>query len=403
MRHCFKALVAPLLSAFFLVSAPFAFAQDWEETLEKARSGKVFFHAWGGSQKVNAYLAWVASRLKAEHDVDFRHVKLSDTALAVSQILADKAAGNDSNGLIDLVWINGENFRTMKENGLLAKGFVERLPNSSLIAFEDNEIFLYDFNVPTEGYELPWGLSKLVFVRGAANQAPPLRSLLELERIVADDPGRFTYPKPPDFTGSSFLKQLLFELIDDPEALKSEPSPAAFANRTAGFWQFLEKITPSLWNGGKAYPANEAALRQLFNDGELDYYFTFAPLSVTVDVANGDLPESVSIFVPDVGSIGNAHFVAIPYNSPNKDAAMVAADFLVSPEAQAKKQSLRFWGDFTVLDYRKLDSAGKAEFDALRREEASVSPEDLGKALPEPHPSWMEMIEEEWNRRIGGG
>ncbi len=32
-------------------------------------------------------------------------------------------------------------------------------------------------------------------------------------------PGRFTYPKPPQFHGSSFLKQILLELTPDPAPL----------------------------------------------------------------------------------------------------------------------------------------------------------------------------------------
>ena len=49
------------------------------------------------------------------------------------------------------------------------------------------------------------------------------------------------------------------------------------------------------------------------------------------------------------GTIGNTHFVAIPYNSSAKEGAQVVANFLLSPEAQARKLDPTVWGDPTVL------------------------------------------------------
>ncbi len=46
-------------------------------------------------------------------------VGLSTTAEAVNQVLSEKEAGVASGGAVDLVWINGENFRTMKAGDLL--------------------------------------------------------------------------------------------------------------------------------------------------------------------------------------------------------------------------------------------------------------------------------------------
>jgi ABC-type uncharacterized transport system YnjBCD substrate-binding protein len=41
-------------------------------------------------------------------------VKLDDTANAVAKVLAEKAAGKNEGGSVDLIWINGENFASMK-------------------------------------------------------------------------------------------------------------------------------------------------------------------------------------------------------------------------------------------------------------------------------------------------
>ena len=101
----------------------------------------------------------------------------------------------------------------------------------------------------------------------------------------------------------------------------------------------------------------------------------------------------------DGGTIGNTHFVAIPFNAAHKEAAMVVADFLMSAEAQAKKQDPRVWGDDTVLDLAKLEPAERALFDRLPLGVATLPPDKLGATLPEPHPTWMTRIEAEWRKR----
>ena len=88
-------------------------------------------------------------------------------------------------------------------------------------------------------------------------------------------------------------------------------------------------------------------------------------------------------------------------NASAKAGALVVADFLISPEAQARKQDPKVWGDPTVLNINALPEADKAAFASLDLGIATLKPEELGKALDEPHPSWMERIETEWKRRYG--
>ena len=78
---------------------------------------------------------------------------------------------------------------------------------------------------------------------------------------------------------------------------------------------------------------------------------------------------------------------------------MVVADFLLSPEAQARKQNPAIWGDFTVLAVDRLDPADRERFRSLPLGAATLPPERLGPAFPEPHPSWTLRLEQEWQRR----
>ena len=78
---------------------------------------------------------------------------------------------------------------------------------------------------------------------------------------------------------------------------------------------------------------------------------------------------------------------------------MVVANFLLSPEAQLRKQDPAIWGDPTVLGMDKLDPADRQKFDRLPLGIATLSPAALGRTLLEPHPTWMTRIEAAWRAR----
>ncbi|MDJ0685218.1 MAG: ABC transporter substrate-binding protein [Alphaproteobacteria bacterium] len=395
-------LIGGLAACGAVVSSASAQSADarWEAVVEKARGQEVFWNAWGGAEVYNDYIAWVGEQVQARYGVSITHVKLGDTAEAVRKVLAERSAGRSTDGSVDLIWINGENFKTMKDNALLYGPFADRLPNFALIDTEANPTTVSDFTVPTDGLESPWGMAKLVFIHDQATLPEPPRSVAAILDYANANPGRITYPAPPDFTGSTFLKQVLYETAADPAALQ-RPAGENFDAVTKPLWDYLDAINGSLWRGGADYPKNSAALRQLLDDGEIDLAFSFNIGEASSAIAQGQLPETARTYVLDGGTIGNTHFVAIPFNAANREGAMVVANFLLTPEAQARKATPSIWGEATVLSIDRLDAAGRAFFDAIPSDPASLTPEELGATLPEPHPSWMTRIEEGWLQRYG--
>ncbi len=373
---------------------------SWPTVLAEAEGQTVYFNAWGGDETINGYIDWVGSEVQTRFGVMLKHVKLADTAEAVARVLAEKTAGRDEGGSIDLIWINGENFASMKEQDLLFGPFVSDLPNFAHVDVEGKPTTILDFTVPTDGLEAPWGMAQFVFFHDTDRVPEPPRSIQELLAWTKTNPGRFTHPSPPDFIGSTFLKHLMIAYVDDPDVLQRPVEESDFAAVTAGLWQALEDVRPSLWRKGETYPANAPGLHQLLDDGEVDFSMAFNPAEASAAINAGTLPETIRTFIPEAGSIGNTHFVAIPFNAAHQAGAQVVANFLMSPEAQAKKQDPEGWGDGTVLDVAGLESGNRALFDALPRGIATLSPEELTPVLPEPHPSWMTKIEEEWLRRF---
>ncbi len=400
MTRLFTALAATLALAASPASAD-PDPTDWNAVLEEARGQTVYFNAWGGSVQANDFIAWAGARIADDHGVTVEHVKLSDTADAVSRVIAEKAAGRDEGGAVDLIWINGPNFAAMKEQGLLFGPWAEDLPNWALVDPESNAALTADFTVPTEGLEAPWAMAQVVFWHDTSRVAEPPRSMEALLNWAAANPGRFTYPQPPDFLGTTFLKQALYDLAPDPEALLAPADDTNYAEVTAPLWTFLDALTPHLWRAGRAYPQTGEAVKPLMADGEVDLAISFSPGAASAAIANGELPDSVRTYVLDGGTIGNASFVAIPYNANAKAGAMVLANFLLSAEAQLRMQDPDYLGWGTVLSMEALPEEDSAAFAALDLGVATLSPAELGAALPEPHPSWMTRVAEDWTQRYG--
>ena len=401
VRNTTRTLLLSIFSISMMTSGP-ARADEtaWQEIVKAANGQTVYWNAWGGGDVYNAYIAWVADRVSTEYGVTVEHVKLSDTAEAVRKVLAERTAGRVSDGSVDLIWINGENFKAMKDNALLYGPITDKLPNFQLVDTKALPATILDFTVPTDGLESPWGQAKLVFIHDTAILEEPPRSIDAILQYAKDNPGRITYPAPPDFTGTTFLKQVLYSNVEDPSVLL-RPAGENFDTVTAPIWRYLDDITPSLWRKGNDYPKSGTALVQLLDDGEIDLAFSFVVGEASTAITEGRLPKTARSFVLDGGTIGNVHFVAIPFNAAAKEGAMVVANFLLSPEAQAHKLSPEVWGEPTVLAIDRLGDNERALFEAVSQHEATLAPDELGNTLPEPHPSWMTQIEETWLRRYG--
>jgi len=399
-----SALATAVAFALISLAAPAVATPDpreWESVLDAADGQTVYWNAWGGDARTNRYIAWVAEQMQESYGVRVEHVKLDDTSSAVARVLGEQQAGNDSDGSIDLIWINGENFAAMREQDLLFGPFAASLPNFALTYPDENPEVVTDFTLPTEGYESPWGKAQITFYYDSAQTDTPPQSIEELLTWARANPGQFSYPRIPDFTGSTFLKQALIELTDQADALYAPVDETTFEEITAPLWAYLDELHPHLWRSGRSFPDSGPNLRTLMSDGELSLAFSFYPTDAAVAVMEYELPQSVRSYVLEGGTLGNVHFVAIPYNSPHKAGAMALANFLLSPEAQAQKQSLSMWGDRSVLAIQQLEPSDQALFEQGDNHPSALPVDALSSTLAEPHPSWMNALQDAWLERYG--
>jgi len=381
------------------------------DTKKLEEAPNVYFYAWGADAQINAYIQWTAAQVKTQHNINLHHVKLSDTSEAVSRVLAEKSAGNHNKGSVDLVWINGANFATMSEHGLLLANWANKLANFKYTDPANNPAVTFDFGIPTQGMEAPWGQASLTFyydslaIDGSAHNQVP-RTLNQLLNWSAQNPGRFSYPKPPDYLGMSFLKYALVVLHEkSDDILKAQLNQVANEQNTqqvlTPLWNFLNQLHPTLWRHGQHFMQNSAQMRRLVDDTELSLAFTFSAPEVPGAVQRFDLPKSIRSYAMDDGSLSNTHFVAIPYNASHQQSAQLVANFLLSPEAQAHKQKPSIWGDKTVLIPSTLNQAQQALFKTNTPHPSALPFNSIKRTLSEPHPSWVEAIMAGWQARYG--
>lgn len=366
------------------ISAP-TFAENWQDVEQQANGQTVYFHAWGGSQEINRYIQWAGKELKDRYNVTLNHVKVTDIAETTTRLLAEKAARKNTGGSVDMVWINGENFKSMKDNQLLFGPFVELLPSWQYV---DKTLPVdVDFSEPTNGLEAPWGVGQLVFIHDKMTLNNPPESFSEMLSYAKAFPNRLTYPRPPEFHGTSFLKALLIELTGNDQALQQPVSEDNFELVTKPLWRYLDEFHTVAWRGGKQFPAGTAETIQLLDDGQIDLAITFNPNAVYSAQANGNLAKSTTAYAMNQGALSNIHFLAIPWNANAKAGAQVAINFLLSPEAQSRKGDLNVWGDPSVLSGEYLTGSAKNT--------------QQFKSIAEPHPSWQSALEKEWLKRYG--
>jgi putative thiamine transport system substrate-binding protein len=377
----------------------FAAAADFSAIEAEAKGQTVYFNAWAGSDTINAYIAWAGEQVKARFGITLEHVKITDTGEVVKRVRDEVSAGK-TDGSVDLVWINGENFRAMKTDKLLFGPWSESLPNFALVDIEGKPTTRQDFSETVDGLEAPWGMAQLTFFADGAKISTPPLSVSELIAYAKKNPGRVSYPAPPDFHGTTFLKQVLYESVQDPGVFAKPGDDAVFKTYEDQWAKSLDALHKVSWREGKQFPKSQADVTNMVADGELNIGITFNPNEPANLVAAGRMPASAVAWQHRAGTIGNTHFVAIPANASAKAAAQVFANFLLSPEAQAKKNDLKVWGDPTVLAISKLVSTDAELFAASTAPGSVTLP---APALLEPHASWVGLLEGAWLKRYGKG
>ena len=91
----------------------------------------------------------------------------------------------------------------------------------------------------------------------------------------------------------------------------------------------------------------------------------------------------------------------IPYNAKHKAAAMVAINFMESPEAQLAMFNPKIIGTPVVMDLQKLSPSDRKQFEDMNRGIATL-PQNVLDAhrVPEIPSDYVPFLEEEWTSNV---
>ena len=350
---------------------------------------EVNFHAWGGSNNINKYISNFSNDIKERFGIQLNHIKIDDTQTSVNLIISE---GVQQKSKVDLIWINGENFSKLFNQNLLY-GPINNLDNLKYIDLTDPTL-VNDFGITTNLYEIPWGRSQLVFLYDSEIIEEPFYNLNSLKNFIRNNKGRFTYPKIPNFHGTTFLKQILYELgHKEIMTQKYDSDNKQHQNAINDLILFLDDIHPNLWSDGKRFPKNNSIMMQMLGNREIFVSISFNPNEASSQIAQGILRNSTKTFTFRNGSIANTHFLAIPKFSKNIEQSLNVINELISPKYQSLKVNNEIWGDPTVLDISKLTF----EDQSLFNEKNSINNLNNGyMKIIEPHQSWTDAIEKNW-------
>lgn len=373
----------------------------WDQVVEISRGTTVNWAMWSGSDVINDFVDdWVAKQLQDRYEIRLNRVPLTDTVEAINKVVGEVQAGLTEGGSIDLIWINGENFRTLKQGDLLFGPFRQILP--SVEFYGDNPAVDLDFGLPIEGFSSPYTGSYYVMAadRSKVEQLP--ETLTDLLAWAEANPGRFAYVAPPAFDGSRFLLTILYGVTGGYEQYAGAEFDEDLWDRNSDrVVDYLQALKPFLWRQGRTYPPTQSRLFDLFANGEIWMMPVFVS-RVAEGLASGQLPETTQAFVLPGVSLNDPSFTAIPSNANNPAAAIVLAQILSSPEGQLQKFDPQVWGDPPLLDIDRLPEDLQRQFQQIEGQYGVPLQDLTANTVPVVNAEYTTRLEELWEREIAG-
>ena len=363
---------------------------SYDEILKSAKGTTVNFYGYGGNEVMNKWFdTYVIPQMKEKYDIKVKRVGMNIDDI-MNKLLSEKQA-KSKDGVMDVVWINGENFKTAKESNLLLGSFTEKLPNFNDYIDKNSETINTDFGTPVDGLEAPWGKAEFVVIKDTNKVAQNIEDTETLKEVIIKNPGKFTYPALPDFEGSAFVRNVIYDIVGYENLINLPENEDEVRKVIQPAMDYLNEIKPYLWNKGETYPATIAQLDNMYSDGEVYFTMTYSPNTVKGKIDSNEYSKDTEIISFDKGNISNTHFLTIPENAPNKEGAMVLINFLMSIDAQASKTNTANWGDMTVLDMNKVPNEEKSKFSETA---------EFGKTLPELNAGLVPIIEKIWTEEV---
>jgi ABC-type uncharacterized transport system YnjBCD substrate-binding protein len=422
-------------------------SMTWEQVLAEAKGQTVTFLAWGsGGADVFVQQWWeeLAVYVKSEYEIDLQYAEYSSAEY--EKITTDLTNGADAT--YDLFWFTGAMMTPIRQADGVFGDILDKLPNYQYLD-PSNSYVTFDGADETDNMEVPfqtccpqivypkdsWS-SELAWDASEGSVNGLFHDFTELSQWVKKYPGKFTYMDltgAGGFHGQLFAKAILSELTDDGNggwktvydkadsadarrtkiekniedwyawAASSEASEEAFYDKASYLWAFLNELKPDLLKGdnGPLYMAAAPDMMGYVKSGDLACTFTTCTSIASRVAASPDSYMADPAIYMLQTSVGYWDYAVVMSNSVKKAAALVVCDALLDPLQQLEAFDIN--GNGYTVDYNKLESNQKAEFDNLIESMGSLTPsaEDIAmKSYVDKYGLVVKWITSGWDQYV---
>ena len=375
---------------------------DWDSVLEQAKGSEVNLWSWSGVDVDGWYDNTLAPHLKEKFDITLNRTGVSDTKEIITQISSEMQAGV-TEGSVDFLWVNGENFNSLKQNGYLWGSFAKDVPNAQYYDWSVADLN-YDAGVPIEGLEMTWSRYISSFWADTDKVGTDLPTNTdEYLEMVKQFPGKVCYPEPGDSTGSRFMFTMIANIIGRDEWSKVASDLTLTKDEIKKIvdpgLEYLRELNPYLWGEGKSFPAKWAEYHQMYADGEV--YASFTTNFPAAYVENGQYPKSTRCFMLDKAMLAYGSYLSIPANAAHAAAALVTVNEMCGPELELSKYKYTTYP--SPLDESKLTAEQRKAFEDVNWGDYSLDPAAVkAVGIQLASGTAFEILEEMWHEEVLG-
>jgi putative spermidine/putrescine transport system substrate-binding protein len=386
---------------------------NWADVVSDASDSKMYFWTYDTADYNSWIDNWLTPRLLSLYNVQLIRVPINDTADAVDRVIAEYAAGySTNNGSVDMIWINGENFATLKNLGYAYGPWATKVPNAVNFNFSAASI-AYDFGLATKGYEMPYNEAQVVFVYNQGHLASSdVDSIDKLLTWIEAHPGKFTYAAPCynsdcslyDYTGSAFIRHVFYYIASPYTQFLGDFNEALYLQYAPAFYTRLRSIEKYLYNdtsfNGGHYPDSNDVVDSLFGAAKVLVTLSYDSNIVQNQIDLGIWNSSANSVVLTSGTLANTNYVLIPANAKHKLAAVVAGNFIASTQAMFSRQQPDVLGaqqpyDTTGTNF--VDGGWNDAFAYIDRPSTTPSVSTLNQyAMTELTSDYITRIQQDW-------
>lgn len=238
---------------------------------------------------------------------------------------------------------------------------------------------------------IPYRASSVLLAYNPDKVATPPTTLDELLAWIKANPGRFTYNSPKSGgSGQAFVVTVLDSKVPvaDREAMTTGYQKDLEKDWEPG-WEILRGLGASVYQKG-VYPNGNNQVLQLLSSGQIDVAPVWSDQFISGQAA-GTIPKTYKVQqIKNPSFTGGAAYLGVTKASKQQDLAAKLADFMLSPQEQAKIAD-KIAG-YPAIAMSKMSPDIQAKFQAA----------DANNLRPGYFPDHSSDISNQWDQKVPG-